>query len=298
MTRPCVPSEAELPTIDSPADDRGVAMMRGMDVDLGELYHENSKLHRGDRAFGGWVQLINQTSELQTTLVRSWRSHRGTDVVALGRGAGSESPPPETTVPSAAEALDAILSDRRSVRRFSGPITLSQLGDLLRMTYGHIRPARHDGHLESRRSCPSAGALYTLELYVQVRQVDGLVPGIYHYQVRENALARIKVTDSEDDLRLGEAIFNPEMQEGAAAVVWFVGVMGRCRYKYRHRAYRFVLLEAGHAAQTLLLRTTALGLGACALGGFFDDEVADVLGVDSVDEPPVYGVILGNPKKA
>ena len=89
------------------------------------------------------------------------------------------------------------------------------------------------------RAAPSAGALYPIELYPVVRDVVGLEPGIYHYAVQEHA----------------HRVYSPA--------------------KYRERAYRYVLLEAGHVGQNLCLAATGLGLGACTVGAFDDDDLTD-----------------------
>ena len=67
----------------------------------------------------------------------------------------------------------------------------------------------------------------------------------------------------------------------------------RTRFKYGLRGYRFALLEAGHAAQNLLLAATALRVPALPLGGFFDARVEALLGIDGVDESVLYGIALG-----
>jgi SagB-type dehydrogenase family enzyme len=65
------------------------------------------------------------------------------------------------------------------------------------------------------------------------------------------------------------------------------------RSKYGERAYRFVLLEAGHIAQNMLLVGECLGHGTLPLGGYVDDQINDLVGVDGCDRAVVYGVLLG-----
>jgi SagB-type dehydrogenase family enzyme len=61
--------------------------------------------------------------------------------------------------------------------------------------------------------------------------------------------------------------------------------------KYSDRGYRFALIEAGHAAQNLSLIAEALKLKCCSIGGFLDDELADILEL-SGDELALYGIAL------
>ena len=67
----------------------------------------------------------------------------------------------------------------------------------------------------------------------------------------------------------------------------------RCRVKYGERGYRFCLLEAGHIAQNLLLAASAEGLAALPIGGFIDDELNEMAGLDGVEAAVLYLVLVG-----
>jgi nitroreductase len=56
-----------------------------------------------------------------------------------------------------------------------------------------------------------------------------------------------------------------------------------------------VHLEAGHAAQNLLLEATALGLGGVPIGAFHDARVRKVLALSDAEEP-LYLVPIGTPR--
>ncbi len=77
------------------------------------------------------------------------------------------------------------------------------------------------------------------------------------------------------------------------AAIVVTGVFWRSRFKYGLRGYRFVLLEAGHVGQNVVLAAAALGLPALPLGGFYDRPVESLVGVDGLDEAVVYVVLLG-----
>ena len=63
--------------------------------------------------------------------------------------------------------------------------------------------------------------------------------------------------------------------------------------KYGARAERYVTLEAGHAAENVLLTATALGLGAVPVGAFDDDAVRRVLGLPRA-VTPLYLIPVGS----
>jgi SagB-type dehydrogenase family enzyme len=67
----------------------------------------------------------------------------------------------------------------------------------------------------------------------------------------------------------------------------------RTRWKYRERAYRYILLEAGHIGQNLYLAATSMGLGGCAVGAFLDDKLNTLLGLDGEEEAALYLIPVG-----
>jgi SagB-type dehydrogenase family enzyme len=78
------------------------------------------------------------------------------------------------------------------------------------------------------------------------------------------------------------------------AFIWSA-VIERAKWKYRQRTYRYVYLDAGHIAENLYLAAEALGLGACAVGAFYDDQVNSMLGLDGHNETVIYMAAVGLP---
>ena len=184
--------------------------------------------------------------------------------------------------------FEEVIQRRRSVRDYSGaPMTLPELSRLLYYV-GGINGERWGYRL---RAAPSSGALFPIEVYAVVHQVDGLSPGVYHYGVKDHALAQLQVAD----LR-GEVVRQGVMQEflgQANLVLYFTVIFQRMRWKYHDRTYRYGLLEAGHLGQNVYLAATSMGLGACAIGAFADDRVNAMLGVDGKEEAAVYMLAVG-----
>jgi SagB-type dehydrogenase family enzyme len=234
---------------------------------ISELFHENSKITQA-------ASRVAQSIESIAVAPHGFKRYRYAIGIALPAQRGDLPAP-----------LWEAITDRRSCRLYAGTeIALQQLSDLVFLTNG-----TQDG---GRRRClPSAGGLYPLELYVAATRVEGLAPGLYHYDPRAHALMRILTGDYLK--AIAEAVFIPEALEGAAAVVILTAMFGRSKIKYGERAYRFALLEAGHAMQNLCLAATALGLGSCPVGGFIDDRLNDLLNIDGVEEATLYAAILG-----
>jgi SagB-type dehydrogenase family enzyme len=178
-----------------------------------------------------------------------------------------------------------LLRSRKSSRSFSGePLRLSHLAQIL----ASCAIVDSSGHVE-RRTYPSAGARFPVETYLIAFQIDGLVPGCYHYDIEHPALELLW----EQDLHsCASEIVSPTVEHPAAAVI-FTSVISRAEVKYGARAYPFSLLEAGHMAQNISLVCARIGIGACPVGGFVNDTLTRCLDLTS-DEIPIYAVALGN----
>jgi SagB-type dehydrogenase family enzyme len=185
-------------------------------------------------------------------------------------------------------SLEKVLQSRRSVREFKDQaITLSQFSQLLWAAQGVTDP-------QGKRTAPSAGALYPLEVYAVVGNVEGLPPGIYKYQPKGHQVARILSGDKREDV--SRAGWGQEALKQGAVVLVFSAVYERTSIKYRERAERYVDIEVGHAAQNVLLQATALGLGAVPMGAFQDEEVKKAASLQE-DEHPLLLVPVGVPSK-
>ncbi|HFB83733.1 MAG TPA: SagB/ThcOx family dehydrogenase, partial [Thermodesulfatator sp.] len=83
----------------------------------------------------------------------------------------------------------------------------------------------------------------------------------------------------------------------ARAPVVFIwsAIARRTMSKYGSRGIRYIFMDVAHICQNLLLAAQALGLGACPVGAFFDDEVNQLLGLDGLEETVVYMAPVGIP---
>ena len=145
------------------------------------------------------------------------------------------------------------------------------------------------------RTAPSAGGLYPVETYVSVRAVEGLEHGIYHFRPLAADLELVKRGDFAKPL--AKAALGQGMVADAQVTFIWSAVLERSKWKYRERAYRYIYIDAGHIAQNLYLGAEALGLGACTIGAFFDDDINSIIGVDGINETVIYLGCVGWPAK-
>jgi SagB-type dehydrogenase family enzyme len=191
--------------------------------------------------------------------------------------------------PKVGSEFPRVLFSRRTWRKFSKqPVDLATLGALLGLTWGvqgWVKVPRV-GSLAIRTS-PSGGSLHPIEAYLLARNVRELQPGLYHYDgaahhlalLRRGANSRQLVRYLEGQWWFGDASF----------VVFMTAVFGRTQWKYDYaRAYRAVLMEAGHLCQTFCLTATWLGLAPFCTIAFNDSSIERMLGVDGISESVLY----------
>jgi SagB-type dehydrogenase family enzyme len=84
-----------------------------------------------------------------------------------------------------------------------------------------------------------------------------------------------------------------ELLRDAACVIVISAVFFRTKRKYKKQTYRFILLEAGHVAQNLVLSATDLELGSCTVGSINPKKMGNL--IESVDdEKGLYLVAIGH----
>ena len=189
-------------------------------------------------------------------------------------------PPP---MHSSEISLEEALTNRRSIREYGDqPLTVVELGQLLWAAQGSTDP-------RGFRTAPSAGALYPLEIYLATAE------GVFQYEPQPHQLRLMSQKDARPALY--QAALQQEPVLRAPAVFVLTAVYARTAQKYgTERSPRYVHLEAGHAAQNLLLQATALALGAVPIGAFGDTEVRTALGL-SEDQQPLYLIPVGHPRE-
>ena len=181
-------------------------------------------------------------------------------------------------------SVEKALAQRRTVREFAPTaMSLAEASQLLWAAQGITDAA-------GRRTAPSAGALYPLNVYLVSGDVTGLAPGVYRYEPQAHRLRRVMSGDRRGEL--ASAALGQGWMSQAPAILAFGAIDARITGKYGRRGIGYVQIEVGHAAQNVLLQAQALGLGAGEVGAFDDDAVAALLGMGK-DERPLYLVPVG-----
>ncbi len=188
------------------------------------------------------------------------------------------------------------LHARRTQRKFSeAEVPLENIAKLLRTTWGVQRyvDTEEFGPLPLKTS-PSAGARNPIEVYLMALRVTGLHAGLYHYDARDHAL---EIVCGEATPRLARAYCadQPFVADSSALFI-MTAVFARTMWKYHHpRAYRVVLLDAGHLGQTFCLTATRMGLAPFCTAALKDSLIEKDLGIDGISESVLYVTGVGMP---
>jgi len=184
--------------------------------------------------------------------------------------------------------FESLIDYRESQRIFSdSPLSFSEFSKIL----GSCRIVDQERKPE-RRTYPSGGARFPVEIYTVSYNVEGLDHGAYHYNMQDKSL----------ELLLGQNLNNKRRElispylENPAATIIFTSVLARSEVKYGLRAYPYSLIEVGHMGQNIQLSATEIGIGSCPVSGFLDDTVKSVLDLTD-DEIPIYSISIGKIKR-
>ena len=253
-------------------------------VSVSELYHENTKLHPMMTLGSEMIPLAEYSPSQILAMSRAYKQYPRAQKIKLKK---------MEDLPSSEVAFDRVITSRRSGREFSDvELSFEDFSKILCQSYGITgEKSIPGGGKQYFRAAPSAGALYPAEIYLGIRAVSEIEPGIYHYNVLNHELELMLPGDPTDVLY--NIICQQEYARQASVVVMISGVFQRTKRKYGERGYRYVLLDVGHLGQNIYLACTALGLKVMTTCGFFDDEVNQFLGLDGIDESVLYVAFLG-----
>ena len=190
------------------------------------------------------------------------------------------------------ESILSTIKNRGSGRAITdAPLPASTLATLLRHSNAVIGSAQTPDGAFYRRAAANSGDLGSVEIFPVVLNVQGIQPGIYHFDSVQHDLAEVRSGNFGAWLR-EFVLFQAELSSAAVALV-LTAAVGRLQTKYGIRGYRFALLDVGHVSQNIYLVGTALGIQVCASAGFIDDEVDQALGLDGLDTASMLVLLLG-----
>lgn len=168
-----------------------------------------------------------------------------------------------------------LLKGRESCREYADTeLSLKELSFLLWATQG-IRHFAGRFKQVTFRNVPSAGSRHPFETYLFISNVEGMIPGIYHYLPESHELEVWK-EKGDYEAELKEAL-NGQSFAASAPVTFVWSVLPyRTEWRYGLQSHKYMLIDAGHVCENLYLACEAIGCGTCAVGAY-DQELLDEL---------------------
>lgn len=190
---------------------------------------------------------------------------------------------PEPSYKSETSVEEALLK-RKSVREYKNePLELNEIAQLLWAAQGIT-------YTKLRRTTPSAGALYPLEIYLVSGDIKTIDPGVYSYQPVDHTLTLIRKGDKRKQLSASALL--QEAPKMAPATIVIAVDYHRTTRKYLKKGNKFVHMEAGHSAQNVYLQAVSLKLGVVCMGAFIRSIVKEILQLPKKQEP-LYLIPVG-----
>jgi len=177
-------------------------------------------------------------------------------------------------------SLERAIRMRRTIRSFDGrALSLHQVSQLLWSAQGIT------GSRGFKRAAPSAGALYPMDVYAVVGAgcVEGLDPGVYHYDPEAHSISLGREEDARREV--AQASLSQTWMAQAPLNLSITAEYSRITGKYGERGIRYAMIEAGHIGQNIFLQAQAMGLAAGIVGSFDDEKLTRVMGITKTHEP-------------
>ena len=213
------------------------------------------------------------------------------------------SPPPEVSARVPAQQrlalarvpedeFDRLLGRRATCRNFDigRALPLPLLAQLLQRVFAaQATVAVQDDAVFLKKNAPSGGGLHATEAYLLVRDVEGLAPGLYHYHPVDHALEPLPPPDEPLEVFARRALAGQHWFAAAPVQVVLAPRYARSFWKYRNhpKAYRALILDAGHLSQLLYTCATEMGLGAFVTSAINEVDIERAYGMDPLHEGPL-----------
>ncbi|HET9031393.1 MAG TPA: putative peptide maturation dehydrogenase [Dokdonella sp.] len=188
--------------------------------------------------------------------------------------------------------LEALIRQRVTCRNWdtSKPMSAEDFASIMFRTFGARAVSDEPGITVMKRAVPSAGGLHPTEAYLLVQNVEGVKSGLYHYHPIDHALEPLGDVPENESAELALRIVAGQRHFMKAHVlIVLASRFRRTFWKYRNhaKAYRAVILDAGHLSQTLYLAAAERGLAAFITAAVNERDIEEIFGLD----PMLEGVL-------
>jgi putative peptide maturation dehydrogenase len=175
---------------------------------------------------------------------------------------------PLVTVNNKTDDFFNLLLRRKTTRNFDKgkEMSFQDLSTLLKYTFGiqGVRSLYDSDIVSVKKTTPSGGGMHSTEVYLLVMRVEGLEPGMYHYNTKEDSLHLIKSYTLDQIVEKANLFTVGQEYCTDASVLFFLShryFRNFWKYRKNSSAYSVLLREGGHLCQNIYLIATKLNLG-------------------------------------
>ncbi|KAB2330055.1 SagB/ThcOx family dehydrogenase [Bacillus mesophilum] len=148
------------------------------------------------------------------------------------------------------------------------------------------------------RTYPSGGSMLPIELYLYLKDIEGLEEGLYKYHGDDHLIQRLKGKSALEQLEELSPITNLELEypfsfKSTKILTFMVANYQWVFAKYGLLSKRLATIEAGHIGQNIQLAATILQKKSLPMCGFYEDKVEEFLEIDHRECRCIYMVALG-----
>ena len=189
-------------------------------------------------------------------------------------------------------SLDALMDRRVTCRNYDpAPLAFDAFSVVLYRAFGARAVSDYAPGVQLlKKGVQSAGGLHATEAYLLVQRVEGVPAGLYHYHPVAHALEPLRELDAETAASLARRfVASQAYYAGAPLQIALVSRFERNFWKYRNhaKAYRAVILDAGHLSQAMYLAATELNLGAFITAAINEVEIEQAFGLEPMADGPL-----------
>lgn len=206
-----------------------------------------------------------------------------------------------TPLPPLAKALNQLNQERSSQRNYdpNNKLSLQDLSQFLYLSYSITQ--RFDPLLliPPRRNIPSGGGLYPIDVYVINQLIEELPLGVFLYDLFSSKLKLIHAFKDREELKvaLNTTLFAEQKNDidySNSSVFMVLGAeLERSCFKYLDRGIRWAMIEAGEIVQSMYLASGSLAMRTCAIGGFNDEALAQLISYQNPSQITLLALSLG-----
>ena len=204
----------------------------------------------------------------------------------------SEIPAPKETALNPKIKVQQVLENAKQVYAFGDhDLSFSEVHGIIHACFRNQRYSESGLGKVTFRSYPSGGARHPLEVYLVSRGENENPPGVYYYNPDTGTFHGL-LSNQDVGKELDEACFLKRGVRSSKFAVLISVRWFRHMWKYRYaRSYKMVLLEVGHAIQSLSFAAAAAGVESYYCPSFNDSEINKLCGLDDPFEESVAVVM-------